>query len=904
MFVMLRICRFASLSVALASLLLGMGCSERPLVATEGGGRVAGHVVKGPVAEAEVSIYRLQGDARGALVGTAQTDENGAFEIVVGPSEGPFLVVAAKGQYDDEATGLRLGLDDAELTALIPEFKSGSEALGVVVTPVSHLTAGLALYYVRAEGQGIGAAYSEASGHLNAHFGVLTWATTRPTTLVIEGVTQFDSASRAALVLTALSMQARGIAETVGLTPGTSLNAMTLIGALYEDLTADGVFNGEGAKGVIRLPSPDAPKTYALNGQTVRLSLALAAQRFLGSSLNKSPFKDADTLQFRTDLSSNANPRLFRDEGSSFDSEPPQVVLAGEGPSQYTQQETVTLVVLADDGSGTGVSRVFARSGPGSVPVAGVFTDGRWVFSDLPLRNGANEFAVWAEDNATPANGGSARGAPFELAVQVIRDTAQPSPVFSPVASYVDERSLSLADVVGGPDSPIYRDRAPKETLTEKSEIWKMQTRLSAGESVRAEIFEGDNPKNLPFLHVYSDFDAANEAPIEEVAYTISVSCAGCPAFPDATGLLVPSTRKEERKVFFALPLSSETVPALMQLVSSPATLVIHVYSKDAAGNAASVIQPLTVSFHVIGPPVRVIEEVGYSAVGDRRSAFAYRLSDGSYRQLWNGHHEIVANDNAPPQQGIRMVRYLVENPHAVPVALRSDGLVSGSWSAAERWDHEVFAHAADFSMDGIRFQAKWRHERYPPCGNGTFPWHAPGQSRWFDCVPEPFPAPAAGGLDAIASGGLALSAFSAPQAQGGERTTVPVQEGVSGGPFWMVPAAQGGVPGRIVVYVERPIQGRNYAWGEFGTMYEYAFRVIVGDFYANLKGPFSCTVNGVREQCYESQAHRLARRLVNATEHLSGSVTWRTSAVRGDGRALGDLHVSGTQSFERGAQH
>jgi hypothetical protein len=125
--------------------------ATRPL--TDDVGTLSGVVVKGRVAGASVSVFRLSGAELGAEVGRAHTAEDGSFRVGVGAAVGPFLVVASYGQFIDEATGALVPLNAGELTALVPDFPVATHLEGLAVSPISHLTAGLALRYVRAEGQ-------------------------------------------------------------------------------------------------------------------------------------------------------------------------------------------------------------------------------------------------------------------------------------------------------------------------------------------------------------------------------------------------------------------------------------------------------------------------------------------------------------------------------------------------------------------------------------------------------------------------------------------------------------------------------------------------------------------------------------------------------------------------------
>ncbi|WP_309888085.1 hypothetical protein [Archangium sp.] len=321
--------RYFRLPSLLVFLLTTVGCWEsRPTLGppgAEAGGVLSGLVIKGRVSGATVNVYRLTGTERGAQVATTTTDTEGAFFVGVGASEGPFLVVATGGSFVDEASGATIRLNSDELTALVPFFPVGTHAKGLVLTPVSHLAAGLALRQVRLGTADLGSAHDEAWLLLNAHFGGLDWRRTVPTDVTASTSSQLDAGARAGLILAGLSQQAYTAAEQAGLTPGGSVNALSLTTTLYEDLTADGYLDGLGEGGTrLLLPSTGVLLPYPLDGQTVRFTLATAIHRFLSNPRCAYRVTPADVEPLMRDLSRGSS-RLFRDAGGDFDTTPPAV---------------------------------------------------------------------------------------------------------------------------------------------------------------------------------------------------------------------------------------------------------------------------------------------------------------------------------------------------------------------------------------------------------------------------------------------------------------------------------------------------------------------------------------------------------------------------------------------------
>lgn len=301
-----------------------------------GGGSLSGIVIKGRVSGATVTAYALDAvGKRGSALGSAITDASGVFTITNLPSyNGPVLLAATAGTYAEEAVpDANIRLDAQELTFLLGSYQASTSLTDLTISPISHLAAGLALRWVEADGKTIATAADDAWTHLNNHFGGslgagLDWRKVTPANFGVPGLGQLDAAGRAGLLLAALSMEARTIAERAGLTPGTALSSLALVEALYQDVRADGYFDGQGSNGPLLLPAggflADAgPTAYALDDQTLRFALGQAVQRFIESDRNQSGLTLTDVGPLIQALASNSDSRLFRSAGVDFDHDAP-----------------------------------------------------------------------------------------------------------------------------------------------------------------------------------------------------------------------------------------------------------------------------------------------------------------------------------------------------------------------------------------------------------------------------------------------------------------------------------------------------------------------------------------------------------------------------------------------------
>ena len=356
--------RITSLLASFVLLALMLHCGGGQPVTPRGDAgtsTLSGLVVKGAVSNATVTAYAVTSTGeRATALATATTDASGAFTLAELPSyNGPLLLVATGGSYPEEAVAsATVRLESQELTHLIGNYSSGASLQGLAVTPVSHLAAGLATHWVQAEHKSVSDAADEAWLHLSNHFGGLLgggldWRTVAPADFTAAGTGQLDAAGKAGLLLAALSMEARGMAEHAGLTPGASLSSLSLVQALYQDVRADGFFDGVGEQGQLLLPAggfiADAgPSASALDSQTLRFALGQALERFVRSDRNQSGVTPNDVLPLIQQLTSNSDARLFRSSGMDYDHEPPTVFFSAkfsrDGSTQHAPVGALRLV--------------------------------------------------------------------------------------------------------------------------------------------------------------------------------------------------------------------------------------------------------------------------------------------------------------------------------------------------------------------------------------------------------------------------------------------------------------------------------------------------------------------------------------------------------------------------------
>ena len=833
-----------------------------------------------PVAGATVTVFAISdatgqvnnsAGAGGVLGSAGPTDAGGKATITVRSYSGPIQVVAGgpavtyrdpTSPADGNGNGPVVQVPASFLfTSYVAKFKPGAPVpVTLFTTLADHAALAYArgLHFTHPAKTTITEALAARDPLFVTHItnsaaawdpGSLRW--TAPAPLTLGPQTLVDSAF-AAIFDVALNQLARDTAVKAGYSsdPG-ALTAPTLLQLLEDDIDADGRLDGQTFGG--RTVATSGATPVVMDAQFLRRPLAIALAAWSrNAQVNRSGISDADLASaqvFKTINEDNSD--LF---GSAptipfdpLDRTPPEVSIATSPPA-YTQDGALVISVTAKDSSG--VKAVFAQVG--AAKVAGSLTGGTWRMNVFLPAVGHNAVTVWAEDLAEPAtNSGLGAGAPYQLDLDVTYDPDKPQAVYdSTFASYADERNLT---VMVGADGlalvpPTYSHGA-KVAVVNGGEIFKASTRLGAGGPLDASELEGINAANIPVLRFSVPFNDKVDAPITKAEYTVATSCEGCGTIPPARGQLLASPTAGVQALLYELPLSLETVPVLGRHTGAVA-LTVSLDLQDAAGNFSS-IGGFNFTFHVVGPPVAVIEDTAYGSYGDPRSTFPYRVHGmvsgvDMYSTLFDG--------TSPAFYGgqVRLARFLISNPSAEPVAVRAafTQAPSGSWKVTETWRRQSWADqptqfprsgpstSTPRTIDGFTFyQSLYWATPYGsqggrlartetaqhPCGgvgSGT-PAHKVGDvaNRWA-CLPDSIWSASTSGVFATAP--VTPAVFRGPQQGGGE--VVPPDTDATGTAF-VVPGSVGAAPGTLVVYVARPaaaVRSRPLKMNLIGTMNAY----------------------------------------------------------------------------------
>ena len=634
--------RVMSNLTGVALIAIAAGCGGGPSIeATSVPSTIEVRVSAGaPVVGATVTVYAISdatgqvnnaAGAGGVLGSAGPTDATGKVTLSVSPYSGPVQIVAggpAVTYADPTAAAGQNGVGPVIqvpssflFTSFIAKFKPGTPVPLTFLTTLADRAA-LAFAHGLHPSHPSKATISEALAARDPLFvthitnapaawspGALRW--TMPAPLHSAPQSLVDAAF-AALFDVALNQLARDTAAQAGYGDTGGLTAPTLMQLLQDDIDADGRLDGLTFGG--RTVSTAGSTPVVMDAQFLHKPLAVALLGWVrNTAANKSGISDADlasALVFKTiveDTSDLFGPIQIQSL-DPLDRTPPALTLVS-APSAYANGVNARVIVSAADASGT--KAVYAQVG--ATRLAANLIGGNWQVDVFLQTVGHNTITIWGEDLAQPtSNSGLGRGSPFEIVLDVVFDPDAPRATYdATVASYFDERGMTVAIGADGLALvPATYVGGPKVPVALGGDIFKSATRVAAGAPFDAHELETTNAGNIPILRFVVPYNDKVDSPIAKAEYTVTATCPGCGTISPVHGILLPSPNPGVGALAFDLPLSSETVPALAA-PPGPMSLEVSLDLADAAGNSSKV-GGFTFTFHVVGPPVAVTEDVAF----------------------------------------------------------------------------------------------------------------------------------------------------------------------------------------------------------------------------------------------------------------------------------------------------
>ncbi len=368
-------------------------------------GTVRGWVYKGPAYGVEVTAQALGADGvPGAVLATARTDGEAAFELPIAEYRGAILLTArgaadGTSQFRNEAgAGELLSWDvDETLSSIVPDFDpAAGGGRTVLVTPLTDLAVARARGLASDDFMG---AYGAALTALGAHFGVDDPLHTRPLSPDADAHRPPTQGDVYLLALACLSQQARDLAPLLSPAAPESVSPLGLVAVYRADLAADGVLDGRA--GATPLPNGWPENAF-------RVELARACARWLGGAANPTGLTTAETAEILDGAISGDTSDLFDPDqpAAPFDSEGPDIApLVFTTVEGAIAGETVRgpILVTVDAVDPSGVSRLdvtLEPAVPGALSPLDAAVTGHqvWLFDARLAPDGALEVVVTATD--------------------------------------------------------------------------------------------------------------------------------------------------------------------------------------------------------------------------------------------------------------------------------------------------------------------------------------------------------------------------------------------------------------------------------------------------------------------------------------------------------------------------
>lgn len=312
-------------------------------------GAISGTVTKGPMRNATVVAYGINGGQTGAQIATVNTDVNGNFTMSVGSYAGPVLLQVSGGSYTDEATGTSMAMAPGDvMTAAMPTIAAGATTSGVQVTPVTAMAQAMAN---RMAGGMTDANIAAANTAMGNYFAVADILHVPPMNPLVtgSGVSAGQDARNYGMTLAAMSKYA----ESQGMA-----SSSAMVTALMND-AADGMMDGK--SGTASVPMGGMAGAMMLPTTAGTSGMGAAMNTFMGSTQNKSGVTTATLMGML-----NASNGLIM------------------GGGQATMNATVSGTAFNGPMSGATVMAFAIQNGAMGAQIAGMAADGQGHFT-LPL---------------------------------------------------------------------------------------------------------------------------------------------------------------------------------------------------------------------------------------------------------------------------------------------------------------------------------------------------------------------------------------------------------------------------------------------------------------------------------------------------------------------------------------
>ncbi len=292
--------------VFLAVLLVACGGGSNDLPPVRPSSVVSGNAVDAAIQNGAVAVYAFGANGKGELLGGGVTDADGFYALELQARSQPVLIEVSGGHYVEEASGVTVNLAEGQVLRAVARYVSG-QPLSVMVTPLTHLAAGLAEYRVT-QGVDAGAAVDGALASLSSLFNLQVTAVLPRSIADPRNVTtQLSDPHRYGFLLAALSSFTQWASAQNNAPVHTAYTSMALSQILFNDIRADGLLDGLGFNKAGDALMNLAFGVVALNQDVYRIAFAQHLLAISGGAQNKTGLTRADLREGARGLATSAH---------------------------------------------------------------------------------------------------------------------------------------------------------------------------------------------------------------------------------------------------------------------------------------------------------------------------------------------------------------------------------------------------------------------------------------------------------------------------------------------------------------------------------------------------------------------------------------------------------------------
>jgi len=321
------------------------GCSsDTGLPPQRPAGTVSGKVVDGVITDAIVNVYAFNNGTRGRRLGGGRTDTDGNYSLEIRAASQLILIETTGGTYTEQATGTVVTVPAGDVMQAIVPYESG-QPVQTMVTPLTHLVAGLTFYKIR-QGSSATQALSEAKATIEQFLTIDT------SSAIPVDITQSDNTVNAlseealyGFYLAGISNLSLWASNKNQVTPHTIYTSISITQIMYNDIQADGKLDGVGFDLAHANLMPLAIGIVPLTAETYRAAFSLHLLAVANMTENTTNLKPGDLQQVADDLATKTSALFASADTLDINNQAPLISVPQPLPSIYSGTMTLPLEI-------------------------------------------------------------------------------------------------------------------------------------------------------------------------------------------------------------------------------------------------------------------------------------------------------------------------------------------------------------------------------------------------------------------------------------------------------------------------------------------------------------------------------------------------------------------------------